>query len=118
MADALSRKPSRNAPSLEEEFAKLNLCVGTQAYLSTLEVKPNLEEEVKTAQANSSSIAEIKAKIARGRAKEFSVDAHNVLRYGTRLCVPEETPLKQRILQEAHESAYSIHPGALKCTRT
>lgn len=77
-------------------------------------MKPNLEEEIKVAQASSPSIAEIKAKITRGKAKEFSVDAHNVLHYGDHLCVPEETPLKQQILREAHESAYSIHPGGTK----
>ena len=50
VADALSRKPPKMRPSLEKEFAKLNLCVGSKAYLSTLEVKSNLEEEIKTEQ--------------------------------------------------------------------
>ena len=75
VADALSRKPPKMQPSLEKEFAKLNLCVGSQAYLSTLEVKPNLEEEIKTEQANDPGIEEIKIKIPLGKAKEFSMDS-------------------------------------------
>ena len=47
VADTLSRKPPRTRTSLEKEMAKLNLCVGSKAYLSTLEVKSNLEEEKK-----------------------------------------------------------------------
>ena len=67
VADALSRKPPRVRPSLEEEMAKLNLCVGSKAYLSTMEVKSNLEEEIKTEQANDPGMDRIKAKIPQGK---------------------------------------------------
>ena len=114
VADALSRKPPRVRPSLEKEMAKLNLCVGSKAYLSTIEVKYNMEEEIKTEQANDPGLNRIKAKISQGKAKEFSLDSQGVLRYGNRLCVPDKTTLKQHILREAHESANSIHPGSTK----
>ena len=42
------------------------------------------------------------------------MDEHGILRFGTRLCVPDKPSLKQQILQEAHASAYSIHPGGTK----
>ena len=90
VADALSRKSTFLPPSLEGEFAKLNLCVGNRAYLSTLEVKTDLEEEIKLGQANNPGIAEIKTKIPLGKAKEFSVDDHGILRYGNRLSVPDD----------------------------
>ena len=54
VADALSRKSTSLPPSLESEFAKLNLCIGNRAYLGTLDVKPDLEEEIKLGQANNS----------------------------------------------------------------
>ena len=82
--------------------------------LSTIEVKSNLEEEIKAEQANDPGMKRIKAKIPQGKAKEFSLDNQGVLRYGNRLCVPDKAALKQQILREAHESAYSIHPGSTK----
>jgi hypothetical protein len=34
-----------------------------------------------------------------------------VLWYKRRICVPNVKELKDKILREAHESSYSIHPG-------
>jgi hypothetical protein len=39
-----------------------------------------------------------------------------VLWYKGRICVPNVKELKDKILHESHESAYSIHPGGNKCT--
>ena len=38
----------------------------------------------------------------------------SVLRYQERLCVPNVEGLRNRILDEAHGSRYSIHPGSTK----
>jgi hypothetical protein len=40
-----------------------------------------------------------------------------VLWYKGRICVPNVKELKDKILHEAHESAYSIHPGGNKMYR-
>jgi hypothetical protein len=114
VADALSRQPSLLNPNMEKEFAKLNLCVGRPEYLMTLEVKPNLEAEIIAAQIGHPSIEEIKTKIPLGKAQGFSVNTEGVLRFSTRLCVPNIVALKQQILTEAHKSTYSIHPGNTK----
>ena len=42
------------------------------------------------------------------------MDEQGILRFGTRLCVPNKPSLKQQIFEEAHCSAYSIHPGGTK----
>jgi hypothetical protein len=39
----------------------------------------------------------------------FSEDGEGVLWYKGRICVPNVMELKEKILREAHESAYSIH---------
>jgi hypothetical protein len=44
----------------------------------------------------------------------FSKDEEGVLFYKGRICVPNITELKDKILREAHESAYFIHPGGNK----
>ena len=50
VADALSRRPNLIHPDLCKELAKLNMCVGPREYLCALEIKPNLEEEIRQAQ--------------------------------------------------------------------
>ena len=48
------------------------------------------------------------------QASDFSKDEFGTLRFGGRICVPNQPDLKKKILSEAHESAYSIHPGGTK----
>ena len=42
------------------------------------------------------------------------MDDNGTLWFGKRLCVPEDKAIREEILHEAHESAYSIHPGCTK----
>jgi hypothetical protein len=44
----------------------------------------------------------------------FSEDAEGTLWYKERLVVPKEAALKKKILDEAHISRHSIHPGSTK----
>lgn len=37
-----------------------------------------------------------------------------VILFEGRICVPNETNLKKRILEEAHKSSFSIHPDSTK----
>ena len=37
---------------------------------------------------------------------------------GQRLCVPDVIELKKEIMEEAHSSAYAMHPGSTKMYRT
>ena len=52
--------------------------------------------------------------MAKGRGPHFSVDEHGVVRYKDRLVVPSNEELKRKILNEAHHSKLSIHPGSNK----
>ena len=45
---------------------------------------------------------------------EFSVREDGVLRYMKRWCVPNDPELKRRIMEEAHNIPYSVHPGGDK----
>ena len=49
-----------------------------------------------------------------GKAPGFRMDDNGTLWFGKRLCVPENKVIQEAILHEAHESAYSIHPGSTK----
>ena len=114
VADALNRRSLPIYPSLEKEFAKLNLCSCNRAYLNALEVKPDLEEEIKAGQADDPEIQDIIGRIPLGKVKGFSMGKDGVLRYGNHLCVPGKAELQKQILNEAHGTPYSIHPGGTK----
>ena len=47
----------------------------------------------------------------------FSQGRDGVLRYHGRLCVRDVGELRKHILAEAHNSRYSIHPGATNMYR-
>ena len=50
----------------------------------------------------------------KGQSRDFVIDREGTLRLGTRLCVPNVDELRKEIMEEAHFSAYSIHPGSTK----
>jgi hypothetical protein len=59
-------------------------------------------------------IQEIKHNIKEEKSPIFSEDEEGVLWYKGKICVPNVKELKDKILHEAHESAYSIHLGRNK----
>ena len=60
------------------------------------------------------TIMRITERISRGEAPQFSIGAGGVMRRHDRICVPVDAELRQRILQEAHCTPYSVQPGASK----
>ena len=121
VADALSRKAGtlnvmlkERLPALYEEMESFGLELVEPGYLANLEPKPTLADDIKEAQKGHKSIEGLKRKIREGNALGFSVDDQGVVWYGKRLCVPNKAELKDLILQESHDTPYSIHPGGTK----
>jgi hypothetical protein len=79
-----------------------------------MEVGSSLPQEIQKGQVEDEKIQEIKCNIKKEKASGFSEDEEGVLWYKARICVPNVRELKDKILCEAHESAYSIHPGGNK----
>jgi hypothetical protein len=48
----------------------------------------------------------------------YRKDEQGVLWFKDRIVVPMDAELRQHILDKAHLSRYSIHPGSIICTRT
>ena len=59
-------------------------------------------------------LKEIAENIVIRKAPGFRMDDNSTLWFGKRLCVLEVKAIRDAILREAHESAYSIHPGSTK----
>ena len=49
---------------------------------------------------------------------EFSIRGDGMLLFQGRVCVPAVAPMKEMILQEAHNSPYAMHPRSIKMYRT
>ena len=79
--------------------------------------KSSLVVEVKEKKASDPILLELKGAVNNQRVEIFSQGGDGVLRYQGRLCVPDVGELRQHILAEAHNSRYSIHPGAIKMYR-
>jgi len=50
----------------------------------------------------------------RGKAPDFTKDYQGTIWFMNRICVPDVGDLRETILREAHDSAYSIHSGSTK----
>ncbi|WVZ70780.1 hypothetical protein U9M48_019420 [Paspalum notatum var. saurae] len=109
VADALRRKSqisllwARELPDeLAIEFDRLSLGFlnNTEGTVS-MEFEPTLEQEIRKGQLNDEKIKEIRELIKLDKAPGFRVDA-------------DGTSIRDLILKEAHETAYSIHPGSEK----
>jgi hypothetical protein len=121
IADALSHKSYVNAImvsqmpwELYKEFEQLNLKFVAHKEGITMEVEPTLEQEIRKGQLEDAKVQEIKEMIGAGKAPDLTEDEHGTVWFRKRICVPNVDHLREKILQEAHDSAYSIHPGSTK----
>ncbi|WMV32525.1 hypothetical protein MTR67_025910 [Solanum verrucosum] len=74
-------------------------------------------KEVKEKQDSDPIFLQLKGAVHQHRVEVFSQGGDGVLRYQGRLCVLKVGDLKQKILTEAHNSRYFIHPGSTKMYR-
>lgn len=77
----------------------------------------SLFEQIKARQYDDPHLMVLREMVLWGGAKEVTIGADGVLRFQDRLCVPNVDGLRKMILEEAHSSRYSIHPGATNMYR-
>jgi hypothetical protein len=118
VADALSHKKYCNAtfarkmqPELRREIEYLNLGMVSETKVA-MEVEPTLEVEIQKGQFEDAKLKEIRQLIRDNKTSDFSEDSQGTLWLGKRICVPNMKPIKESILREAHDLAYSIHPSS------
>jgi hypothetical protein len=123
VADALSRKTQCNCMSMDarvttlcDELCKLNLEVVSSGNLSYISVEPTLQEQIVRAQIEDKGVQVIKEMIKQKAEKYkcFRQDSKGILWFGDRLVVPKDPELRKKILDEAHLSKFSMHPGSNK----
>jgi hypothetical protein len=84
--------------------------------LFNITVTPTLKDEIIAAQKNDECLDHIKRRMKEGDPKVacFHEDAKGTLWFEERPVVPRKEALTKKILDEAHKSRYSIHPGSTK----
>jgi hypothetical protein len=119
VADALSRISRVSQLVMDsmpfelcEEFDKLNFRIIVNTEAMETEVGSSFLQEIRRGQLEDEKVQEIKRNIKEEKSPGFSDEG--VLWYKGRICVPNVKELKDKILREAHESDYSIHPGGNK----
>ena len=86
--------------------------------MAILTIQPTLIENIKSSQVDDAQIVKIIEEVQEGKRPGFNVSNDGVLRFGNRLCVPNDFALKKEIMEEAHRTPYLVHPVALKCIVT
>jgi hypothetical protein len=79
-----------------------------------VEMEPMLEAEIRKAQLEDEKLKEVRQLIKENKTSDFTEDDHGTLWLGKRICIPNLKSIRELILQEAHDSAYSIHPRSTK----
>ena len=128
VADALSRKPEGSYSYLQTVYLPLlielrSLVVQLQVadtgkLLASFYVRPILVDQIKEGQKQVSEMIKLRAEIEGGRKPKFQIRDDGVIVSGSRMCVPEIGELKREIMEEAHSSAYAMHPGSTKMYHT
>jgi ribonuclease HI len=121
VADALSQKTYCNnlmvkeeQPTLHEELEKLRIEIVDHGQVNELRVTYDLEERIRTAQKSYAEIKVLRELMKEGKAEDYCLDEQGTVWLKERICVPQDRALLEKIMKEAHDSRYSIHPGSTK----
>jgi hypothetical protein len=121
VADALSRKASCHCLTVKtsditlcQEMEKLNLGMIQHGTLNQLKLESVLLQKIIDAQRSDKDMKHIHEKIKAGKANYFKKDDQGIVWFNNRIVVLKDDDVRQQILDEAHLSRYSIHPGSTK----
>jgi hypothetical protein len=121
VADALSRKASSHCLivktsdiTLCQEMEKLNLGMIQHGTLNQLKLESVPLQKIIDAQRSDKGMRHIHEKIKADKANCFRKDEQGIVWCNNRIVVPKDDDVRQQILDEAHLSRYSIHPGSTK----
>ncbi|XP_028097035.1 uncharacterized protein LOC114296908 [Camellia sinensis] len=123
IADALSRKSMGNLSclltsqkkllcDLERNEIEVVLCKQDEI-LAAISAQPAIIEEIREKELDDESLKKIMDEID-SKLKPGFVIENGVLKFHNRLCVPDCSDLKKRVMTEAYNSKFAMHPGNTK----
>ena len=120
MADALSRKSSHlsalplrlrwDMKRAEIAFLTADVTVS----LASLTVGPTLRQRMIEAQRDENHLQAGFREAESDVPGHFTLSTDNALMYRRRLCVPLGSTFTKELLEKAHSSIFSVHPGSTK----
>ncbi|RVW15017.1 Transposon Tf2-12 polyprotein [Vitis vinifera] len=124
MADALSRKYVGSLAAIRgcqrqllEDLRSLQVhmkVLDSGALLVNFRVQLDLVGRIKALQNNDLNLVQLMKEVKSGSKLDFVLSNDGILRFRTRLCVPNDGDLKRKLLEEAHCSRLVIHPRGTK----
>ncbi|WVZ84564.1 hypothetical protein U9M48_031589 [Paspalum notatum var. saurae] len=121
VADALSRRAHCNvievrptARVISCEIDAIEMATEQLIELYNLIIEPTIKEQVIAAQKQDKGMAYIHEGIDDEKRACFTLDDQGVLWFKGRLVVPKDMELRKKILDEAHTSMFTMHPGSNK----
>ena len=87
------------------------------ALVANFRVQPNLVGRIKTLKKNDMQLVQLIEEVKRGSKSDFVLSDDGILRFGTRLCVPNDGDLRRELLEKAHYFKFAINPGGMKMYR-
>jgi hypothetical protein len=101
-------------PALHEELEKLRIEIADHGQVNAQRVTYDLDERIRTTLRSSAVIKVLRELMKEGKAEDYRVDEQGTVWLKERICVPQDKALLEQIMNEAHDSRYSIHPGNTK----
>ncbi|WVZ76506.1 LOW QUALITY PROTEIN: hypothetical protein U9M48_024481 [Paspalum notatum var. saurae] len=119
VADALSHKAHCNfieaCPTVKVlccEIWEIEMPTVLEVELYNLVLEPTIKDPIIAAQKQDKGMAHIRDEIHDKKKTCFKLDEEGVLWFENRLLVPKDMELRKKILDEAHTSMFTLHPGS------
>ncbi|WVZ90515.1 LOW QUALITY PROTEIN: hypothetical protein U9M48_036810 [Paspalum notatum var. saurae] len=119
VADALSRRAHCNVIEARPtarvicwEMDEIEMPTEQLVELYSLIIEPTIKDLVIVAQKQDPGMAHIREGIDEEKKACFTLDDQGVLWFKNRLVVPKDMELRKKILDEAHTSVLTMHPGS------
>ncbi|CAL9097860.1 unnamed protein product [Musa textilis] len=85
--------------------------------MASIQVQSDLIQQIKEGQLRDPHLIYLRSEVEKELKPQFQVSKDGLLRFGERVCVPNEPDIKNQILNESHTSKYTLHPGSTKMYR-
>ena len=82
--------------------------------LGSLQMRPIILDEIRKAQSNDEFLTEIRERMKNKPQTEFASNQEGTLEFKGRTCVLKVPILREQLLEEAHQTPYSMHHGVTK----
>lgn len=96
------------------EIGEIEMPTVLEAELYNLVLEPTIKDQIIAAQKQDKGMAHIREGLDEKKRACLTLDDQGVLWFKNRLVVPKDMELREKILDEAHTSMFTMHPGSNK----